>query len=116
MTKPDGNKLQWLDFVITLRPSVFYAYRRKPFLPIPPWAAGKQYAFGVLFGRVSRWQEMGLQPLEVLEAMVCLLFDFKRHGWNKKWLRKPVYRVAARCSGETCQLVLKGFRLCFLDA
>ena len=116
VTKPDGNKLQWLDFVITLRPSVFYAYRRKPFLPIPPWAAGKQYAFGVLFGRVSRWQEMGLQPLEVLEAMVCLLFDFKRHGWNKKWLRKPVYRVAARCSGETCQLVLKGFRLCFLDA
>ena len=116
VTKPEGNKLQWLDFILTLRPSAFWAYRRKPFLPIPPWAADKQYAFGILFGRVSRWKEMRLQPLEVLEAMVCLLFDFKRHGWNKKWLRKPVYRVAARCSGETGLLVLKGFRLCFLDA
>ena len=109
---PVQGALSWLDFRIELKPLRWTA-KRKEFIALPPWAVQKQYAFGILLGRVSRWSEMGLGPAETSEALLALFVDFYKHGWSKKALRKAVYRVAQRCSARDKSLMLRTFHWSF---
>ena len=104
--------LTWLDFSIGL-PSVRWTAKRKQFVPPMPWAASKTYAFSVLSGRVTRWQEMQLLPEDLAVAMVQLFCDFLRAGWKKQHLRSAVFRVAHRKQPLTGKLLVAGFRACF---
>ena len=109
---PVQGALSWLDFRIELQ-LLRGTPKRKEFVALPPWAVQKQYAFGILLGRVARWSEMGLGPAETSEALLALFFDFYKHGWSKKALRKAVYRVAQRCSTRDKSLMIRTFHWSF---
>lgn len=113
VTVPGNNGvLTWLDFSIVL-PSMRWTAKRKQFVPPMPWAASKTYAFSVLSGRVTRWQEMQLLPEDLAAAMVQLFCDFLRAGWKKQHLRSAVFRVAHRKQPLTGKLLVAGFLACF---
>ena len=88
-------------------------HKRKELIALPPWSVQRQYAFGILLGRMSRWREMGLEPTEMSEALICLFLDFYKHGWSKKSLRKAVYRAAQRCSNSDKSLIIRIYHLSF---
>ena len=107
----DGGPF-WLDFRIELRP-LRWTHKRKEFIVLPPWSVQRQYAFGMLLGRMSRWREMGLEPIEMSEALICMFLDFYKHGWSKKSLRKAVYRAGQRCSSSDKSLIIRIYHLSF---
>jgi hypothetical protein len=107
----DG-KLTWLDFEISL-PEMRWSVKKKPFVPRLPWAVSQRYAFSIISGRVSRWQEMRLLPEDFAEALVDVFAAFKQAGWQKKHLRKAVFRVAQRKAGVLEGLIVHLFHACF---
>lgn len=111
-TMSADGKLTWLDFEISL-PEMRWSVRKKPFVPRLPWAVSQRYAFSIISGRVSRWQEMKLLPEDFAEALVDIFAAFRLAGWQKKHLRKAVFRVAQRKAGVLEGLIVHIFHACF---
>ena len=80
-SSPGERILCWLDMKIFLDSGELGLFF-KPLFPSPPWHSNVLYLRNLFLGRFHRWTEIAPVQLEWQRAVISLLLDVQKSGWQ----------------------------------
>ena len=86
----EGETLHWLDISFSLR-TMTHTYRHRGFSTRPPWASTQASLRSYILGRLSRANELQLDPRSSVDMVLHMLVDLHKCGWQHRHFRAVVH-------------------------